>query len=89
MDGLPVADAMAAVPGEAMSVPTLKGVVRCQRGNVLALESAQGPIARVVVRDYGDVVAVCTKEEYALAKKMLREPISVGFKKRDIIKRLR
>lgn len=58
-------------------------------GTVLALESSTGPISRVVVHDYGDVVMVCREEEYALAQKENRQPNSVGFKKHYIIKTLR
>lgn len=57
-------------------------------GEVVALESAQGPICRVVVHDWGGVVSVCRKEEFEAAKADMRKPVSVGFRKSDIIKRI-
>ena len=60
-----------------------------QRGEIVALNSATGPISRVVVRDLGSIVEVCREEEYEESERLMREPIRVGFKKRDIIKRLR
>jgi len=57
-------------------------------GETVALESAQGPICRVVVRDWGDVVSVCRKEEFEAAMDNQQKPASVGFRKSDIIKRI-
>ena len=58
-------------------------------GTVVAINSSQGPINRVVVQDYGNVICVCRSEELAAAKEQLRQPFSIGFRKTDIIKIIR
>lgn len=56
-------------------------------GQLVTLESSQGKITRVVVEDLGDVVTVCTAAEFEAAKIQLRQPLRVGFKKKDVIRR--
>ena len=50
------------------------------------LRSSTGIIYRVIVADLGEVIAVCTIEEYEEAKRTGRSPITVGFKKASIEK---
>lgn len=47
--------------------------------------SATGEIQRTIVKDIGEVVLICRAEEYDLARSENRSPVSVGFKKVDII----
>lgn len=54
-------------------------------GQRIHLNSATGPISRIVVKDLGNVVLVTRQEEFERAQAAAEEPISVGFKKRDII----
>ena len=54
-------------------------------GRVVTLDSSTGPIDRVVVRDLGEIVLVCRADEYKKAEKEGREPVSVGFKRTDIL----
>lgn len=42
-------------------------------------------LERIVVLDQGDVVLITREEEYNAALKEGRQPISVGFKKADVI----
>lgn len=58
-------------------------------GEVVFLESATGPIARVVVEDHGEVICVCREETWNAARACGHKPISVGFRKRDVIRRRR
>lgn len=48
-------------------------------GQEVTLQSSQGPIRRIVVKDMGDVLLVCRREEYEHAKEQRRAPISIGF----------
>lgn len=50
------------------------------------LASSNGPIKRVVVADLGEVILVCRQTEYLSALEQGRDPVSVGFKKADILK---
>ena len=50
------------------------------------VSSAAGPRRLIVVEDIGKIVLVCRQEEYDEAKKTGREPVTVGFKKVDVIK---
>jgi hypothetical protein len=54
-------------------------------GQQVTLNSFSGPIERIVVEILGDVVAVCRCEELERAKRERRDPITVGFKRGDII----
>ncbi len=53
-------------------------------GHVVTLKSAAGLIERIVISDLGDVVTVCKKEEFEAAKSLMRQPVTVGFKKADV-----
>jgi hypothetical protein len=53
---------------------------------MVRLTSARGVIERVVVGDHGDIITVCTTEEWKQAKKENRAPFVAGFKKSDIIR---
>lgn len=55
-------------------------------GQLITLRSADGEIQRVVVEDLGDVVTVCTPEELDAAKAQYRQPLRVGFKKKDVLR---
>jgi hypothetical protein len=54
-------------------------------GQLVTLDAFGGPIERVVVEILGDVVAVCRREELERAKRERRNPVTVGFRRRDII----
>lgn len=55
-------------------------------GQMVTLDSANGRIQRVVLEDLGDVVTVCTPEELAAAKSQYRQPLRIGFKKKDVVR---
>lgn len=50
-------------------------------GQLVTLDSAQGPIQRVVVQDFGDVILVCREEELRASEREQRAPAAVGFPK--------
>jgi hypothetical protein len=54
-------------------------------GQRVRLLSSEGPIVRIVVRDLGEILLVCRDDELEKARDEGREPIAVGFKKRDLI----
>jgi hypothetical protein len=59
--------------------------IQITEGTRLTLDSAHGPISRVAVKMLGKVVRVCRSEEYELAKKEGRQPVTVGFMLADIL----
>ena len=54
-------------------------------GSKVTLASSQGHIERIVVEDLGEIIRVCREEEFLQAKKEGREPVTVGFPKKDIL----
>ncbi len=56
-----------------------------KRGESVKLLSFKGIIDRVIVEDHGDVISITRADELALATKERRDPVSVGFRKGDII----
>lgn len=54
-------------------------------GQEVTLDSSQGHITRTVVADLGDVVLVTRAEEYQRARKAGNQPISVGFRRSDVL----
>jgi hypothetical protein len=55
------------------------------QGTLIKLKAYGGEvITRRVVRDMGDVVAVCTEDEYQNAIRQKRDPVTVGFNKKYI-----
>jgi hypothetical protein len=54
-------------------------------GQHVVLESSQGRIQRVVVEDMGEIVLVTREEEYRTAKMAGNQPVSIGFRRADII----
>jgi len=58
-------------------------------GQVVRLSSAEGAIERVLVRDLGEVLLICRADEYESARIERREPVSIGFPKRDLISVIR
>lgn len=54
-------------------------------GEVVRLASAHGPIERVVVLDYGDVISVCRQETYDEAMRLGCVPATAGFRKSAIL----
>ena len=56
-----------------------------QSGQSVRLRSAVAEIERVVVRDLGLVVLVCTPEEYQRAKDEGRVPAAAAFRRQDIL----
>ena len=59
--------------------PVQQGAAADRRGPVL------GVIERIVVEDRGEVILVCRSQEFEAAQGEGREPISVGFKRSDIL----
>jgi hypothetical protein len=56
-------------------------------GQLVTLQSSQGLISRIVVEDLGDVITVCSPEEYKEAQRLSRQPLAIGFKKKDLARR--
>lgn len=54
-------------------------------GKEVSLSSAHGIIVRVVLKIDGDVLTVCRREELEAATAEGREPLSVGFRMRDVL----
>jgi len=54
-------------------------------GQAVTLNSFCGKIVRIVVQDLGDVVLVTKKETYESAKKAGKEPVSIGFRRADVL----
>jgi hypothetical protein len=54
-------------------------------GTRIYLNSSRGKIERVLVKELGEVVLVCRKEEWDRAKGAGQEPTAVGFKRADLI----
>ena len=52
---------------------------------MVKLMSADGMIERVVVEDLGDVLAVCRRQEYEMARLEKREPVVVGFRRSMVV----
>lgn len=57
------------------------------KGQQVRLSSSQGEITRIVVEDLGEVITVCTKQEIEAAKEQYRQPLRIGFRKKDVIGR--
>lgn len=57
-----------------------------QSGQVVRLMSGAGEIERVVVSDLGEVLLICRREEYELARAENRVPARIGFRRTDVIK---
>lgn len=58
---------------------------KIEQGQEVTLLSHQGVIKRRVVQDLGDVILVCLAEEFDRARAEGREPVSIGFKRSDVI----
>src|SRR6186997_1812985 len=56
-----------------------------RKGAVVTLDSALGPVERVVTKVYRDVVLVTREEEARAAANEHRKPAAVGFKKTDVL----
>lgn len=72
-----------------MDNPCLKTVetgAQVIEGSKVFLNSSCGEIERVLVKDIGEVLLVCREEEWKRARKAGELPVSVGFKKTDLIK---
>jgi hypothetical protein len=54
-------------------------------GQTVKLLSSLGLISVTVVADLGEVLLVCRSEEFKNAQKDRREPITVGFKRVDLV----
>jgi hypothetical protein len=54
-------------------------------GKEVTLRSVHGEISRIAVKVLDDVVRVCRKDEYDLAKREGRAPVTVGFRISDIL----
>lgn len=54
-------------------------------GQRVTVYSSIGPTPVVVTMDLGEVILVCRPEEFEASTKEHRAPVSVGFKKRDIV----
>lgn len=54
-------------------------------GTVVYLNSSQGKIKRVLVKDMGGILLVCRKEEWRRANESEELPVSVGFKRTDLV----
>ena len=55
-------------------------------GQIVKLNSAAGVIERIVVRDRGNLVGVCTRREFQASKDLMIQPLTVFFKKRDVLR---
>jgi hypothetical protein len=56
------------------------------KGQVVNVRLYGGAVApRRVIADRGDVVVICSEEEYRTAEKEDREPIGLGFPRKDVI----
>ena len=55
-------------------------------GQTVTLDSAVGNIRRIVVKDLGDIVLVTRTEEFERAQVAGVEPLTIGFKKSDIVR---
>lgn len=51
------------------------------------LNSSSGEIERVLVKEVGEILLVCRKEEWERAIRAGEEPITIGFKRADMIER--
>lgn len=54
-------------------------------GQLVALRSSTGIIRRIVVADHGDILLVSRQEEYEDARRVPREPVTIGFKRGDLV----
>lgn len=55
-------------------------------GSKILVRAFDGKVLeRIVVADQGEVVIITKEEEYDAARREGREPLAVGFKKKDII----
>jgi hypothetical protein len=55
------------------------------RNQIVTLNSSRGLIRAVVVQDLPGIVVVCSETEANEAKLKARPPMTVGFKKEDVI----
>ena len=55
-------------------------------GDLVKAKDWEGKIlARLVVKDCGNLVFICTKEEFEAANEEGREPIAVGWPRGDLV----
>jgi hypothetical protein len=54
---------------------------------LVRLNSSQGEITRMVVKDLGEIITVCTPQELASAKDKFRQPLTIWFPKKDVLGR--
>ena len=54
-------------------------------GQTVKVLSSVGLITLTVVADLGEVLLVCRSEEFKNAQKDRREPVTVGFKRMDLV----
>lgn len=54
-------------------------------GSRVFLNSSCGEIERVLVKDMGEVLLVCREEEWRRANEAGDIPVSVGFKRVDLV----
>jgi hypothetical protein len=54
-------------------------------GQQVTVNSFCGKIVRIVVQDLGDVVLVTKKETYESAKRAGNQPVSIGFRRSDVL----
>lgn len=54
-------------------------------GKVVRLSSALGEISRRVVRVTGDLVVICTEQEYQRAMQEHRSPLTIAFRRSDVL----
>lgn len=55
-------------------------------GKLVTLNSALGLIDRLVAREHGDVLEICTQAEWEISIRERRQPQTVGFFRRDVVK---
>ena len=57
-----------------------------QKGTPVNVRCANGEIRKNIVwRDYGDVVMVCSKDQYDHLSKGHDRPMPIGFKRKDVM----
>jgi len=56
-----------------------------ERGQTVTLLSHGGLISRTIVADLGEVLLVCLESEFRRAQAEGREPVSVGFRRSDMV----
>lgn len=56
-----------------------------KRGQRIVVEAHGGPRQVVVVEDRGDIVLVTREAEFRQAQQQARDPLFVGFRRKDIV----